>query len=76
MKNIFRLNIIIGLFPLFASPQVNVKEDTLKLPFAIAKEKQLSEEDLASKKEGMYVTGVPDISSDPVNGFGLGVEGR
>jgi len=75
MKNILRLNIIIGLFPLFASSQVNVNEDTLKLPFAIAKEKQLSEEDLASKKEGMYVTGVPDISSDPVNGFGVGVEG-
>ena len=75
MKNILRLNIIIGLFPLFASSQVNLNEDTLKLPFAIAKEKQLSEEDLASKKEGMYVTGVPDISSDPVNGFGVGVEG-
>ena len=75
MKNILRLNIIIGLFPLIASSQVNLNEDTLKLPFAIAKEKQLSEEDLASKKEGMYVTGVPDISSDPVNGFGVGVEG-
>ncbi|MCX8485802.1 MAG: DUF5982 domain-containing protein [Crocinitomicaceae bacterium] len=55
--------------------QVKNVQDTLKLPFAIAKEKQLSEEDLAAKKEGMYVTGVPDISSDPVNGFGVGVEG-
>ena len=55
--------------------QVKHTQDTLKLPFAIAKEKQLSEEDLASKKEGMYVTGVPDISSDPVNGLGVGVEG-
>jgi hypothetical protein len=55
--------------------QVKNVQDSLKLPFAIAKEKQLSEEDLAAKKEGMYVTGVPDISSDPVNGFGVGVEG-
>jgi hypothetical protein len=49
--------------------------DTLKLPFAIAKEKRLSNEDLANKKEGVYVTGAPDISSDPVNGFGYGGEG-
>jgi hypothetical protein len=46
------------------------------LPFAIADEKKLSDEDLANKKEGTYMTGVPDISSDPVNGFGLGVEGE
>ena len=49
--------------------------DTLKLPFAIAKEKRLSDEDLVNKKEGVYVTGAPDISSDPVNGFGYGGEG-
>lgn len=49
--------------------------DTLKLPFAIAKEKRLSDEDLKNKKEGTYVTGVPDFSSDPVNGFGYGGEG-
>jgi hypothetical protein len=49
--------------------------DTLHLPFAIAKEKRLSEEDLQHKKEGVYVTGVPDLSSDPINGFGYGGEG-
>ena len=52
-----------------------IKSDTLKLPFAIHDEKMLSEEDLANKKEGTYVTGVPDLSSDPVNGFGYGAEG-
>ena len=51
------------------------KKDTLKLPFAIADEKRLSDEDLKDKKEGTYVTGTPDISSDPVNGFGIGGEG-
>ena len=49
-------------------------QDTLKLPFAIAKEKKLPDEELASKKEGLYLTGVPDISQDPVNGFGYGGE--
>jgi outer membrane protein assembly factor BamA len=50
-------------------------DSTVKLPFAIANEKRLSEEDLRDKKEGTYVTGVPDLSSDPVNGFGYGGEG-
>lgn len=50
-------------------------KDSVSLPFAIAKEKQLSDEDLKNKKEGFYFTGVPDISSDPVNGFGYGAEG-
>lgn len=52
-----------------------VTKDSLKLPFAISNEKMLSEEDLANKKEGTYATGVPDLSSDPVNGFGYGFEG-
>lgn len=49
--------------------------DSAKLPFAISKEKKLSDQDLADKKEGTYLTGVPDLSSDPVNGFGYGGEG-
>lgn len=51
------------------------KTDTTKLPFAIADEKKLSDEDLKDKKEGVYITGEPDFSSDPVNGFGYGAEG-
>ena len=47
-----------------------------ELPFAISGEKKLSAEDLANKKEGTYVTGIPDLSSDPVNGFGYGLEGE
>lgn len=51
--------------------------DTLSqnLPFAIAKEKRLPDDELAAKKEGLSVTGVPDLSSDPLNGFGAGAEG-
>ncbi|MBA2612043.1 MAG: BamA/TamA family outer membrane protein [Bacteroidetes bacterium] len=51
------------------------QQDTTKLPFAIADEKKLSAEDLKNKKEGFYVAGVPDISVDPLNGLGVGVEG-
>src|SRR5882724_13429402 len=51
------------------------KKDSTKLPFAIADEKKLSDEDLKDKKEGLYITGNPDLSSDPVNGFGYGGEG-
>src|ERR1700747_3538632 len=50
-------------------------DSTKKLPFAIAKEKKLPDDELPDKKEGLYVTGVPDLSSDPINGFGYGAEG-
>jgi len=50
-------------------------DSTKKLPFAIAKEKRLPEDELANKKEGVYITGIPDISYDPVNGLGYGGEG-
>jgi Domain of unknown function (DUF5982)/Omp85 superfamily domain len=63
---------LLSLVSLITSAQ---KVDTVKLPFAIADEKMLSDEDLKDKKEGVYVTGIPDISSDPVNGFGYGGEG-
>lgn len=48
--------------------------DSTRLPFSIADEKRLSDEDLADKKEGFYVTGLPDFFSDPVNGIGYGAE--
>src|SRR5258708_40366877 len=61
------------LYPQIGSAQQ--KKDTLRLPFAIANEKKLSDEDIKDKKEGIYVTGTPDFSSDPVNGIGYGGEG-
>ena len=33
----------------------------------------MSEEDLIKKKEGTFITGIPDFSSDPVTGFGFGI---
>jgi outer membrane protein assembly factor BamA len=35
--------------------------------------KRMSEQDIAKKREGVFATGIPDFSSDPVTGFGLGV---
>src|SRR6185369_13576632 len=60
----------------FTIPAQVQKKDSTQLPFAIADEKKLSDEDLKDKKEGVYITGAPDISSDPVNGFGYGGEGE
>ena len=37
------------------------------------KSKRMSDEDLAKKKEGTFLTGIPDFSSDPVTGFGFGI---
>jgi hypothetical protein len=46
--------------------------DTARLPFALADEKRLSEEDIANKKEGWYFTGLPEAGVDPIRGFGIG----
>jgi len=69
-KSIF----VIVLF-IIVSNGVAQQQDSLKLPFAIANEKRMPDDELAEKKEGLSVTGVPDLSSDPVNGFGAGAEG-
>ncbi len=37
------------------------------------KSRKMSDEDLSKKREGTFVTGLPDISSDPVTGFGFGL---
>ncbi len=55
--------------------QKNIIDTTIThLPFAISKEKKLPEEELAEKREGTYLTGIPDISYDPLNGLGYGGE--
>jgi hypothetical protein len=37
--------------------------------------RRLSDADAAKKREGMFITGLPDFSSDPVAGAGYGVRG-
>jgi len=73
-----KISIIIALLTisnLVVAQTDTVKADTPKLPFAIAKEKRMDQEELDAKKEGISFTGIPDISSDPINGQGVGAEG-
>ncbi|TGN19736.1 Omp85 family outer membrane protein [Leptospira idonii] len=46
---------------------------TASVPSWIGEFKKLDEKELAAKKEGWYVTGLPQIGNDPVSGKGLGV---
>ncbi|MBS1651895.1 MAG: BamA/TamA family outer membrane protein [Bacteroidetes bacterium] len=46
-----------------------------KLPFEISEQKKIPEIELKNKKENFYVVGIPNLSSDPINGFGAGIDG-
>ena len=68
MKLRKHLVILIGL--LFSISWVNAQTvDSL----SFVKSKRMSDDDLAKKREGTIITGIPDFSSDPVTGFGFGV---
>ena len=56
-------------FAVEAQEAITVKKDTL----SFIKSKRMSDEDLSKKREGTFVTELPDSSSDPVTGFGFGV---
>ena len=56
-----------------AAAQQTTQADTIVPPFARAR--RLSAQDVAKKKEGTFFTGLPDLSSDPVAGQGVGVRG-
>lgn len=71
MKYIATLLFLTAAFGLHAQ-QINTlkkTEDTL----SFIRSKRMSDSDLQKKKEGTFVTGIPDFSSDPVTGFGLGL---
>lgn len=60
---------IATLFILFSITIVKAQE---KDSLSFIKSKRMSDDDLAKKREGTFFTGIPDFSSDPVTGFGLG----
>lgn len=64
IKIILSLAFIVSVQSIFAQVQ-----DSL---FFI-KSRKMSDEDLAKKREGTFITGIPDFSSDPVTGFGFGI---
>ncbi|MBI1221023.1 MAG: BamA/TamA family outer membrane protein [Bacteroidetes bacterium] len=64
------------LFTAFSSYVFGQEADSSnQLPFHISHLKKLDSLELVNKREGTFVTGIPDISSDPINGFGYGAEG-
>ena len=75
MKFRYKLRVLVIINLFLIGNAVAQQQDSTKLPFAIAKEKRLPDDELLEKKEGMYITGVPDFSSDPINGLGAGAEG-
>ncbi|MGS0748138.1 Omp85 family outer membrane protein [Halpernia sp. GG3] len=63
-----KLKIIILLFTIISINLFSQVTDSL----SFIQSKKMSDADLAKKKEGTFVTGIPDFSSDPVIGFGFG----
>lgn len=61
--------IIATLFILFSITIVKAQE---KDSLSFIKSKRMSDADLQKKKEGTFITGIPDFSSDPVTGIGFG----
>lgn len=45
------------------------------LPAYVSRKKRMSDKDLAKKRQGFFVTGLPFFSSDPLNGVGGGATG-
>ena len=66
MVKVLSIILTIIITSTFATAQV---KDTISFIQA----KRMSAADLAKKKEGFFITGIPDFSSDPVTGFGLGI---
>lgn len=46
-----------------------------KLPFHLDESRKIDSEELKSKREGSFMTGLPSISSDPVTGVWYGGSG-
>lgn len=66
------MKILLGVALVFgACPTVWAQQpDSL----SFIRSKRMSDADLAKKREGAFLTGLPDLSSDPVTGFGVGVK--
>lgn len=61
-----------AILALFAQAQNADSTAMRALPFHIDPSKRMPEEEIAEKKEGVFVTGVPRFEFDPIRGFGIG----
>jgi len=68
------ITILIGAaLGLHAYAQNNDTIQTKKeLPFFIHPSKRIADDELIHKKEGYFVTGLPEIERNPINGLGIG----
>lgn len=71
MKRLISFLIILSTSQIYAqvADTLQLEKDTL----SFIRSKRMSDADLAKKREGTFITGLPDISSDPVTGFGIGL---
>lgn len=69
-----RLAALAALPALLAAQQPAPPREDGAVP-AWARARRLSDADLAKKREGTFATGIPEITSDPVAGQGLGLRG-
>ena len=54
------------------SAQIDDSTSLKQLPFDIDDSKRMDEKDLLNKTEGYFLTGLPEIENNPINGFGIG----
>lgn len=66
---ILTIAVFLIAFTTNAQDSISIQKDNL----SFIKSKRMSDADLAKKREGTFITGIPDISSDPVTGFGFGI---
>ena len=69
--------VVLFLFCILSSYAEEIHPDTKKkLPFHLDESRKIEEEELKSKREGSFITGLPSISSDPVTGiwYGAGID--
>lgn len=62
---------VAAIVPARASAQ-HVRADTTRRTVVVDQAKRLSDEELAHKREGWFLTGLPTVESNPVNGLGYG----
>ncbi|WP_448519686.1 Omp85 family outer membrane protein [Rhodoflexus sp.] len=70
-KFVFTLWVLICSTSAFAQ-EVDTVQKQQELPFYIDPVKRMDELELADKKEGSFITGVPRFEFDPIRGFGIG----
>lgn len=74
MKYLFGILVLVFSFNISKAQEADSSKSTIpKDTLSFIKSKRMSDADLAKKKEGKFFTGIPDFSSDPVTGFGIGV---